>query len=81
VLKADSATSPSGLFEELSSHYYPTSHCRSSTATIPQLMSAQTYQNTESWLRGVMQVSDRLDRAIPMVLNESNSASCSGQPS
>lgn len=80
ALRDDSSTTPAALLEELSSHYYPTSHCGSSTATIPQLMSAATYEKTRSKLRGIMQVGARLDGAVPMTINESNSASCSGQP-
>ncbi|HEX6443986.1 MAG TPA: glycosyl hydrolase family protein [Streptosporangiales bacterium] len=80
ALLADSSTTPPALLEELTSHYYPGSHCGSSTTSIPALMSTATYQKTRAKLRDIMSIDARLDRSVPMVINESNSASCSGQP-
>lgn len=80
ALLADSSTTPPALLEELTSHYYPASHCGSSTATIPALMSAATYVKTRGKLGDIMSIGERLDSSVPMVINESNSASCSGQP-
>ncbi|PWR12239.1 hypothetical protein [Micromonospora sp. ATA51] len=77
---ADEATNPQQVLSELASHWYPWSHCGSSRVTIDQLMSPLTYTNTRSKLAGIMAVGDRLPGTIPMTLNESNSASCSGMP-
>lgn len=77
---ADGSTQPQQVLSELSSHWYPWSHCGSSVMTIGQLMSPLTYTNTRSKLAGIMAVDDQLHGTIPMTLNESNSASCSGMP-
>jgi hypothetical protein len=77
---ADRSTNPQQVLAELSSHWYPGSHCGSSRMTISQLMSTSTYLNTRAKLSGVTQVSQRLDDTIPFTINESNSASCSGMP-
>jgi hypothetical protein len=76
----DTATAPADTLEELSSHYYAGSHCGSSTTSVPALMSASTYTKARTKLQGIMDVGARLDDAVPSVLNETNSASCSGQP-
>jgi hypothetical protein len=80
ALLADSSTTPPALLEELTSHYYPGSHCGSSNATIPALMSTDTYQKTRAKMQDIMSIDARLNQSVPMVINESNSASCSGQP-
>ncbi len=77
---ADTSAEPKQVMEELSSHWYPGSHCGSSTMTIEQLMSTATYTNTRTKLTGMMAIADRLVDAIPSTINESNSASCSGMP-
>jgi hypothetical protein len=77
---ADESTNPRQVLSELSSHWYPGSHCGSSNMTIPQLMSTGTHLNTRTKLAGIMAVSHRLSDTVPATLNESNSASCSGMP-
>lgn len=78
--QADTGTDPSRMISELSSHYYPGSHCGASNTTIAQLMSSTTYTATRAKLAGIMAEGARLDDGVPSVVNESNSASCSGQP-
>jgi hypothetical protein len=77
---ADTTVSPRSVLSELSSHLYPGSHCGTSTMTIPQLMSADTYTRTQGKLDGIKAIGDQFGGRIPMTVNESNSASCSGQP-
>ncbi|MER7443479.1 glycosyl hydrolase family 79 C-terminal domain-containing protein [Micromonospora avicenniae] len=77
---ADGSTQPQQVLAELSSHWYPWSHCGSSTVSIEQLMSPTTYTNTRSKLAGITAVDDQLHGTIPMTINESNTASCSGMP-
>jgi hypothetical protein len=77
---ADGSTQPQQVLAEVASHWYPWSHCGSSRVSIEQLMSPLTYTNTRSKLAGIMAVDDQLHGTIPMTLNESNSASCSGMP-
>lgn len=76
----DTSGTPSKVIGELTSHWYPGSHCGSSTTSIPALMSSTTYTKTRTKLQGIMSIEARLHAPIPMVINESNSASCSGQP-
>ncbi|MEV4813544.1 glycosyl hydrolase family 79 C-terminal domain-containing protein [Micromonospora avicenniae] len=77
---ADTATEPKQVLAELASHWYPWSHCGSSRVTVEQLMSPLTYTNTRSKLAGIMAVDDQLHGTVPVTVNESNSASCSGMP-
>ncbi|MCX5316065.1 glycosyl hydrolase family 79 C-terminal domain-containing protein [Streptomyces sp. NBC_00154] len=77
---ADGPDAPRRTLAELASHLYAGSHCGTSTATMPQLMSAGTYLTARTKLQGIKAVGDRLHHTVPMTLNESNSASCSGQP-
>jgi len=79
AVAADTSVKPDQVISEIASHWYAGSHCGTSNLTIPQLMSATTHLNTEAKLQGIMQLSSRLP-GIPMTINESNSASCSGQP-
>jgi hypothetical protein len=76
----DTSVSPQNVLSELSSHLYPGSHCGTSTMTIPQLMSPETYTKTQTKLDGIKAIGDEFSGRIPMTINESNSASCSGQP-
>lgn len=78
--KADTTTTPQTVLSELSSHLYPGSHCGSSNLSIATLMSASTHTKTQAKLDGIMTVGASLQNVLPMTLNESNSASCSGQP-
>lgn len=78
--QADTSVIPSHMISELSSHYYPGSHCGTANTTIPQLMSSTTYINARTKLNGIMAEGARLGDTIPSVINETNSASCSGQP-
>lgn len=59
---------------------YAGSHCGTSTATMPQLLSPDTYLKARTILQGITAVGDKLRHTVPMTLNESDSASCSGQP-
>ncbi|MFG1811962.1 glycosyl hydrolase family 79 C-terminal domain-containing protein [Streptomyces sp. NPDC049040] len=77
---ADTSVNPRDVLSELSSHLYPGSHCGTATMTIPQLMSAKTYTTTRTKLAGIKAIGDEFGGRIPMTINESNSASCSGQP-
>ncbi|MBQ0895722.1 hypothetical protein KBX37_21925 [Micromonospora sp. U56] len=77
---ADKSTNPQQVLSEVASHWYPWSHCGSSQMTIDQLMSPLTHTNTRNKLAGIMAAGDRLHGTIPMTINESNSASCSGMP-
>lgn len=76
----DDTARPRQVLSELTSHYYPGSHCGSSTMALAQLTSAKTYLATRAKLQGINAQSSRLGDRIPMTVNESNSASCSGQP-
>jgi hypothetical protein len=80
AVQADEATNPQRVLSELTSHWYPGSHCGSSTATVEGLMSPTTHLNTRDKLQGMQEISKRLHDTIPLTLNESNSASCSGMP-
>lgn len=73
-------TDPASVMEEISSHWYPGSHCGSSTTSIASLLSATKYNQAQSKLDGIMAIGARLSPRIPMTVDESNSASCSGQP-
>ncbi|MDF6040707.1 hypothetical protein LRD69_00690 [Streptomyces sp. JH14] len=77
---ADGTGAPRRALAELSSHLYAGSHCGTSTATMAQLMSPDTYLKARTKLEGIKAVGERLHHTVPMTLNESNSASCSGQP-
>lgn len=77
---ADTTTKPEGVLAEVSSHLYPGSHCGSSNLSIAKLMSSTTYTKVRDKLNGIMDVSAQLGDKLPMTINESNSASCSGQP-
>jgi hypothetical protein len=77
---SDTSTDVDDVVTELASHWYPGSHCGHSNETIAQLMSATTHTRTQSKLDGIMALENRLTKPVPMVINESNSASCSGQP-
>jgi hypothetical protein len=66
------------MLAEVSSHYYPASHCGTSTTTIAQLLSPETYATTHDKLQGIVALDAQL--RLPSVMNETNSASCSGQP-
>lgn len=76
----DTTTNPEQTLEEISSHLYPGSHCGSSNTTIAQLLATSKYQQVQDKLDGIMELGARLQNRIPMTINESNSASCSGQP-
>lgn len=78
---ADDSTSVNGELSELASHWYPWSHCGSSTVTVDQIVSDTAHLNTRAKLRGIVDISERLDAdSLPITINESNSASCSGMP-
>ncbi|WP_377272734.1 hypothetical protein [Peterkaempfera sp. SMS 1(5)a] len=77
---SDTSVQPQDVLSELSSHFYPGSHCGTSTMTVPQLMSSDTYLRTRTKLEGIRAVGEEFGGRIPMTVNESNSASCSGQP-
>src|SRR5262249_49250686 len=53
---ADTSSTPSDMFAELTSHYYSTSHCGSSTTTIPTLMSTGIYTTTRNKLQDIMAI-------------------------
>jgi hypothetical protein len=76
----DETTNPEQTLEEISSHLYPGSHCGSSNTSIAQLLGTAKYQQVQDKLDGIMELGGRLQNRIPMTINESNSASCSGQP-
>ncbi len=80
AVQADESSDPRELMSELASHWYPGSHCGSSNMSIAALMSPTTVLNTRSKLAGIMDNGARLGHRVPSVINESNSASCSGQP-
>lgn len=80
AMEADSATDPRKLMTELTSHFYPGSHCGSSNLSLATLMSASTWTKTQTKLDGIIATGAKLSHPIPSVINESNSASCSGQP-
>ncbi|WP_329449774.1 hypothetical protein OG894_02815 [Streptomyces sp. NBC_01724] len=77
---ADGADAPKRTLAEMASHLYAGSHCGTSNATMPQLLSPDTYIKARTKLQGIRAVGDKLRNTVPMTLNESNSASCSGQP-
>lgn len=60
AVQADTSTNPQRVLAELASHWYPGSHCGSSTMTIEQLMSTQTHLNTRTKIEGVMSIGERL---------------------
>jgi hypothetical protein len=80
AIQQDHTTNPSRMLGEMSSHLYPGSHCGSSNTSIASLLSVSKYQQDQSKLDGIMDIGARLHDRIPMTINESNSASCSGQP-
>lgn len=80
AVQADTTSNPQQMISELASHWYPGSHCGTSTMTIAALMSPATYTNTRTKLQGMVDIGSRLRPTIPSVINESNSASCSGMP-
>ncbi len=84
AMEADTATDPRKLMTELTSHFYPGSHCgtppKQSNLSIATLMSASTWTKTQTKLDGIIATGAKLSHPIPSVINESNSASCSGQP-
>ncbi|MFC9535641.1 hypothetical protein ACFT38_34950 [Streptomyces sp. NPDC056975] len=77
---ADGPDAPRRTLAEMASHLYAGSHCGTSTATMAQLMSPDTYLKARTKLQGIKAVGARLHHTVPMTLNESNSTSCSGQP-
>ncbi|MCM2412692.1 glycosyl hydrolase family 79 C-terminal domain-containing protein [Streptomyces sp. RKAG290] len=77
---ADTTVKPERILSELSSHLYPGSHCGTSDMPLPQVLAPQTYTKTRTKLAGIREIGARFGDRIPMTLNESNSASCSGQP-
>ena len=79
-IEGNKGTDPRKMFSEISSHYYHGSHCGASNLSIATLMSTKTYTDTQAKLTGIMDLDNKLGGKIPSVLNESNSASCSGQP-
>jgi len=80
AMEADTSTAPRQLMTELTSHFYPGSHCGRSTLKLSTLMSADTWTKTQTKLDGIIATGAKLSQPIPSVINESNSASCSGQP-
>jgi hypothetical protein len=80
AVQADTAGDPRHMISELTNHLYPQSHCGTSNATIAGLMSTNTYITDRNKLQGIMDITGRLNDGMPAVINESNSASCSGQP-
>ncbi|MFJ7628432.1 hypothetical protein ACIQZN_18260 [Streptomyces sp. NPDC097595] len=77
---ADTTVKPEKILSELSSHLYPGSHCGSSSMPLAQVLAPETYTKTQAKLDGIKAIGARFGDRIPMTLNESNSASCSGQP-
>ncbi len=63
---------------ELTSHWYPTSNCGTSNASIEALMSAGTHTTARTKLQGIAAIGARLP-GVPVVINESNSTACGGQ--
>ncbi|MGH3380042.1 MAG: glycosyl hydrolase family 79 C-terminal domain-containing protein [Actinoallomurus sp.] len=80
AVQADTTGDTRHTISELTNHLYPGSHCGASNTTIPALMSAATHTSVENKLRGIMDITGRLNDGLPATINESNSASCSGQP-
>lgn len=80
AVQADTGSDPRSWIAEFTNHLYPQSHCGSSNATIAGLLSPGTYVTDRNKLTGIMDITGRLNSGIPAVINESNSASCSGQP-
>jgi hypothetical protein len=76
---ADTSVRPARVLSEVTSHWYPTSHCGTSSTSIPALLSATTYTKARDKLAGVAAEGARLGGTVPMVVNESNTTSCSGQ--
>lgn len=77
---ADGPGAAAATMSELSSHLYPGSHCGSSNTSITSLLSASKYAQDQGKLDGIMAIGRRLPERVPMTIDESNSASCSGQP-
>ncbi|HET6739002.1 MAG TPA: glycosyl hydrolase family 79 C-terminal domain-containing protein [Kribbella sp.] len=80
AVTTDTQTTPGRVLEEISSHLYPGSHCGSSTTTIAALLSTAKYQQVQGKLEGITALGAQLPHPVPMTINESNSASCSGMP-
>lgn len=80
AVQADGGTDPRHLISELTNHLYAGSHCGSSTLSIPTLMSAKTHTTVQGKVDGIADITGRLNDGMPSVLNETNSASCSGMP-
>jgi hypothetical protein len=80
AVQADTSSDSRQMISELANHLYAGSHCGSNTMTIPQLMSSNTYLTVRNKLNGIIDITERLGNGMPAVLNESNSASCSGMP-
>ncbi|MBO0843124.1 MAG: hypothetical protein J2O46_08060, partial [Nocardioides sp.] len=77
---ADGDGAAAATMAELSSHLYPGSHCGTSNTSIASLLSASKYAQDQQKMDGIMAIGARLPRRVPMTIDESNSASCSGQP-
>ncbi|MEP9383013.1 glycosyl hydrolase family 79 C-terminal domain-containing protein [Nocardioides sp. KR10-350] len=80
AVRQDTAVNPEQVLEEVSSHLYPGSHCGSSHTSIDSLLSASKYAQDQSKLDGITAIGTRLGDQVPMTIDETNSASCSGQP-
>jgi hypothetical protein len=80
AIQQDQGTDVHRVLGEVSSHLYPGSHCGASNTTIAKLLSSATYDTVQSKLDGIREIGNRLEHPLPMTINESNSASCSGQP-
>jgi hypothetical protein len=80
AVAADTGSDPRRMISELTNHLYAGSHCGSSTLSIPTLMSAATYTGVRDKLNGIIDITARLNDGMPAVINETNSASCSGMP-
>ncbi|MFG1910974.1 glycosyl hydrolase family 79 C-terminal domain-containing protein [Kribbella sp. NPDC048928] len=80
AVTTDTQTTSGRVLEEISSHLYPGSHCGSSTTTIAALLSTAKYQQVQGKLDGITELGSQLRHPVPMTINESNSASCSGMP-
>jgi hypothetical protein len=80
AVQADTGSDPRRMIAQFTNHLYPQSHCGTSNATIAGLLSTDTYVTDRNKLNGIVDITGRLNSGIPAVINESNSASCSGQP-
>jgi hypothetical protein len=80
AVTGDHTVNPEQTLAEISSHLYHGSHCGSSNTTIAQILATSKYQQVQDKLDGIRELGGRLQHRIPMTINESNSASCSGQP-